>query len=151
MLFWDPHGRSLLAQILNNQLLPGLPVAVCGATETCPGNLAGPLVRGGGCRRRRRQQQRWWWKEEGGDEGAVWLLRLSIRRFVWMLGAQSGDSVRAIPLTVMWLSRQLRPAPFFTRHPSLSPYIATHSPLHNSSPRVSDHLKQRWLLYLSTS
>lgn len=102
MLFWDPHGRFLLAYILNNKLLPGLPAAARGATETCPGNLGGPC-----------------W----GDEGAVWLLLLSSRRFVGMLGAQSGDSVRAIPLTVMWLSRQLRPAPFFTRHPSLSPYI----------------------------
>ena len=130
MLFWDPHGRSLLAWVLNNQLLPGLPAAACGATETCPGNLVGP---------------------SRGDEGAVWLPRLSVRRFVWMLGARSGDSVRAIPLTVMWLSRQPRPAPFFTRHPSLSPCVPTHPSLHNSSPWVSNHLKQRWLLYLSTS
>lgn len=126
MLFWDPHGRFLLACILNNQLLLGLPTAGCGATETYPGNLGGPG-----------------W----GDEGAVWLLRLSIRRFVGMLRAPSGDGVRAIPLTVMWLSRQPRPAPFFTRHPSLSLYISTHCSLHNSSQRVSDRLKQGWLLY----
>ena len=131
MLFWDPHGRFLLAYILNNQLLPRFPAAACGATETCPGNLGGPG-----------------W----GEEGAGWLLRLSIRRFVGMLRAQSGDSVRAIPLTVMWLRRQPRPAPFFSRHPSLHPpSFSTHSSLQNSSLRVSDHLKQRWLLYLSTS
>lgn len=131
MLFWDPHGRFLLACILNNQLLSGLPVAACGATEMCPGNLGGLTL---------------------GGEGAVWLLRLSIRRLVGMLGAQSGDSTRAIPLTVMWLSRQPRPTPFFTHHPSRSPCtISTHYFLHNSSNRVSDHLKQRWLLYPSAS
>lgn len=100
MLFWDPHGRFLLACIPNNQLFFG----------ACSGSLwgYGDVPRepwGYGC-----------W-----DEGTVWLLRLSIRRFVGMLRAQSGDSVRAIPLTVMWLSRQPQPAPFFPCHTSLSP------------------------------
>lgn len=95
MMFGDPHGgRFLLACILNNQLLSGgSPCgSLAGATEeTCPREPWGPWLKGeevAGAR-------------GGGDEGCRLTPRLSIGRFVGTLGARSGDSVRAIPLTLM--------------------------------------------------
>lgn len=121
MLFWDPHGRFLLAYILNNQLLSGAPRgSSAGPQRRTQGTLGPPGWR---------------------DEGAVWLLRLSVRRFVAMLGAQSGDSVRAIPLTVMWLSRQPWPAPFFTHHPSLFPLHLHPLLLTQQLPEIERSLK----------
>lgn len=85
------HGRVLFAQILYNQWplrLPAAAAAACGASETYQGNLRDPRVAGG----------------SGRVCGALVLSDGGVRLsggFVWMLGARSGDCVRAIPLTVM--------------------------------------------------
>ncbi len=49
MLFWDPHGRFLLAYILNNQLLAGLPAATSVPQRHAQGTLGAPAGGGRWC------------------------------------------------------------------------------------------------------
>lgn len=130
MLLWAPHGRFLLACLLNNQLFCGLLVAARRATRHAQGTL-GAL-----------------------DAGMRVLFDccICLSRDLWGCSGRRVETVsgRYPWCWCDWVDSHDPLLPY----PSLSLYNSTHFSffaLYNSFQRVSDRLKQQRLLYPSTS